>query len=322
MKKIIRFGTFVREISIRQQQVSYNELTPKIARNDDGEDIPYHAPKLSIRSIDAYRILQPYVSTRLKDQIKAVVPLAAYLVLFQIIILRQSITDSWQITGGMVSVIIGLMFFMEGLKVGLMPFGESLGTILPAKSKLPVVMIIAFILGIGVTFAEPAIGALKTAGSIVNVNQAPYLYALLNNYAEIMVLVVGVGVGLAAVLGTLRFLYGWSLKPLVYMTLIPTLLLTVYFNFDPELAKTIGLAWDCGAVTTGPVTVPLVLSLGIAASAGKGNSSLSGFGIVMLASLFPIMAVMLLTLYVSSVITPEQIIEMAQSTVAVTETLP
>jgi hypothetical protein len=324
MKKIIRFGTFVREISIRQQQVSYNELTPKIAHDDDGKDIPYHALKLTIRSIDAYRILQPYVSTRLKEQIKAVVPLALYLVLFQIIILRQGITDSWQITGGMVSVIIGLMFFMEGLKVGLMPFGESLGTILPAKSKLPVVMTIAFILGIGVTFAEPAIGALKTAGSIVDVNQAPYLYALLNNYAEIMVLVVGVGVGLAAVLGTLRFLYGWSLKPLVYMTLVPTLLLTVYFNFDPELAKTIGLAWDCGAVTTGPVTVPLVLSLGIgiAASAGKGNSSLSGFGIVMLASLFPIIAVMLLTLYVSSVITPEQIIELAQNTVAVTETLP
>ena len=324
MKKTIRFGNFVREITVHQQKISYNELTPKITRNEQGEEIPYHAPKLNIRPIDAYRILEPYISTRLKAHIKAVVPLAVYLVLFQIIILRQGVADSWQITGGMVSVIIGLMFFMEGLKVGLMPFGESLGTILPAKSKLPVVMIIAFILGIGVTFAEPAIGALKTAGSIVDVNQAPYLYALLNNYAEIMVLVVGVGVGLAAVLGTLRFLYGWSLKPLVYMTLVPTMLLTVYFHFNEELAKTIGLAWDCGAVTTGPVTVPLVLSLGIgiAASAGKGNSSLSGFGIVMLASLFPIIAVMLLTLYVSSVITPEQIIVLAETAVTTTNVLP
>jgi hypothetical protein len=65
-------------------------------------------------------------------------------------------------------------------------------------------MTIAFILGIG---------ALKTAGSIVDVHQAPYLYALLNNWADVIVLVVGVG--LAAVLGTLRFLYGWSLKPFV-----------------------------------------------------------------------------------------------------------
>jgi hypothetical protein len=46
MKNTIRFGTFVREISIRQQQVSYNELTPKIAKDEQGEDRPYHAPKL------------------------------------------------------------------------------------------------------------------------------------------------------------------------------------------------------------------------------------------------------------------------------------
>lgn len=320
MKKSIRFGTLVREITIRQQQVSYNELTPKLSKNESGDDVPYQAPKLQIRSIDAYRILQPYINVRLKEQIKAVLPLAIYLVLFQIFILKQGITDSWVITAGMMSVIVGLMFFMEGLKIGLMPFGESIGTILPAKSKLPVVMSIAFILGIGVTFAEPAIGALKTAGSIVDINQAPYLYALLNNYAEVMVLVVGIGVGLAAVIGTLRFLYGWSLKPLVYLSLIPTIGLTAFMNNDPELAKTLGLAWDCGAVTTGPVTVPLVLSLGIgiAAAAGKGNSSLSGFGIVMLASLFPIIAVMLLTLYVSAVITPAEIIANAA---AVTTTI-
>ncbi len=323
MSKIIRFGAFVREITVRQQQVSYNELTPKIEKNEQGDEIPHQASKLQVRSIDVYRILKPYINTRLKEQIKAVVPLAVYLVLFQIIILRQGVADSWQITGGMISVIIGLMFFMEGLKVGLMPFGEAIGTTLPAKSKLPVVMTIAFILGIGVTFAEPAIGALKAAGAIVDVNQAPYLFVLLNNWADVMVLVVGIGVGLAAVLGTLRFLYGWSLKPLVYMSLLPILLLTIYFQSQPELSKILGLAWDCGAVTTGPVTVPLVLSLGIgiAAAAGKGNSSLSGFGIVMLASLFPILAVLLLGLYVSSVISPEEIITMAATTVDSAEVL-
>lgn len=324
MSKTIRFGTFVREITIRQQQVSYNELSPDLKTDDKGEVVPYHASKLQLRSIDVYRILSPYVSTRLREQIKAVVPLALYLVLFQIIILRQGVIDSWQITGGMISVIIGLMFFMEGLKVGLMPFGEAIGTTLPQKSKLPVVMIIAFILGIGVTFAEPAIGALKAAGSIVDVNQAPYLYTMLNNWSDVMVLMVGIGVGLAAVLGTLRFLYGWSLKPLVYMSLVPTLSLTIYFQSSPELATILGLAWDCGAVTTGPVTVPLVLSLGIgiASAAGKGNSSLSGFGIVMLASLFPIVAVMLLALYVSQVTTPEEIILLANSAVATTTALP
>lgn len=324
MKKIIRFGAFIREITIRQQQVSYNELTPKVEKNEEGKEMPHHASRLQVRSIDVYRILKPYINTRLKEQIKAVVPLAVYLVLFQIIILRQGVTDSWQITGGMISVIIGLMFFMEGLKVGLMPFGESIGTTLPAKLKLHWVMLIAFILGIGVTYAEPAIGALKAAGAIVDVNQAPYLYELLNNRADVMVLFVGIGVGFAAVLGTVRFLYGWSLKPLVYMSLVPTILLTIYYQSQPELSKILGLAWDCGAVTTGPVTVPLVLSLGIgiAASAGKGHSSLSGFGIVMLASLFPIIAVMLFALYVSNVISPEEIITLANKAVASTDALP
>jgi len=71
---------------------------------------------------------------------------------------------------------------------------------------------------------------------------------------------------------------------------------------DPELSRILGLAWDCGAVTTGPVTVPLVLALGIgmAATACKGESPLAGFGIVTLASLFPILAVLLLGLFVAS----------------------
>ena len=88
---------------------------------------------------------------------------------------------------------------------------------------------------------------------------------------------------------------------------------------DPELNKTLGLAWDCGAVTTGPVTVPLVLSLGIgiAAAAGKGQSSLSGFGIVTLASLFPIISVELLAVYLSLVSSPQEIIAAAAGTAAV-----
>jgi hypothetical protein len=210
------------------------------------------------------------------------------------------------------------MFFMEGLKLGLMPFGNVIGSTLPRNSPLPLVLFITLLLGIGVTFAEPAIGALKAAGKNVSVEQAPYLYALLNQWSDVLVLVVGISVGLAAVLGTLRFLYGWSLKPMIYASLAPLLALTAYAAMDPQLEKTIGLAWDCGAVTTGPVTVPLVLSLGIgiAAAAGKGDSGLSGFGIVTLASLFPITGVTLLALYVSVTQSPEEIIAFAQQAAA------
>jgi len=309
----IRFGSYIREITIRQKSISYNDLVPEIQQDANGIDVPHIPPKLKLRNIDIYRLVQPYISIRLYEQAKAVIPLALYLILFQLFILRQDLTDSQVIMAGLVSVIIGLMMFMEGLKVGLMPFGETIGNSLPTKSPLYVVLTVTFLLGIGVTFAEPAIGALKTAGSIVDVAKAPYLYALLNEWSDVLVLIIGMGVGLAAVLGTLRFIYGWSMKPFIYCTMVPTLGLTLYIMSDPELAKILGLAWDCGAVTTGPVTVPLVLSLGIgiASSAGKGHSSLSGFGIVTLASLFPIIGVMILAIFVSSTTSVDSIIASA-----------
>ena len=324
MTKQIRFGSFVREITLHQQQVSYNDFAPELNSDPYSQDVPYRPAHLKLRPIDVYRITQPYISTRFWDQVRAVVPLAVYLVLFQLLILRHGVADSLLITGGLVSVIVGLMLFMEGLKVGLMPFGEAIGNVLPTKSPLPVVLLIALLLGIGVTFAEPAIGALQAAGSIVNVESAPYLYTLLNDWSFTLVLVVGFGVGLAAVLGTLRFLYGWSLKPLIYATLAPLIALTCYMATDPELRKTVGLAWDCGAVTTGPVTVPLVRSLGIgiATAAGKGRSSLSGFGIVTLASLFPIVGVSLLAIYVANTVSPESIIEAARSAATVAVETP
>ena len=313
MERKIRFGSYIREITVQQKLISYNNLVPEIQQDANGIDIPYIPPKLKLRNIDIYRLVQPYISIRLYEQAKAVIPLAAYLILFQLFILRQDLTDSQVIMAGLVSVIIGLMMFMEGLKVGLMPFGETIGNSLPTKSPLYVVLTVTFLLGIGVTFAEPAIGALKTAGSIVDVAKAPYLYTLLNEWSDVLVLIIGMGVGLAAVLGTLRFIYGWSMKPFIYCTMVPTLGLTLYIMADPELAKILGLAWDCGAVTTGPVTVPLVLSLGIgiASSAGKGHSSLSGFGIVTLASLFPIIGVMILAIFVSSTTSVDLIISNA-----------
>ena len=152
---------------------------------------------------------------------------------------------------GLLEVIVGLMLFMEGLKLGLMPFGEVIGNTLPKKSP-PLVLLVALLLGVGVTYAEPAIGALKAAGQIVQVEGTDTLRAL-----KSMVRDIGHGGRrwswlLRAVLGTLRFIYGWSLKPMIYLALIPALGLTVYAFFDEELYKIIGLAWDCGAVTTGP----------------------------------------------------------------------
>jgi hypothetical protein len=303
-------------------EVSLNDLYPKSKTDTDGKFVPAVIRPVQFDTGEKYRLLKPYVSVRFMDQFKAVVPLAVYLALFLILVLRQSVDEALLITGGLFAVILGLMFFMEGLRIGLMPFGTIIGHSLPQRSPLPVVLLVTFLLGIGVTFAEPAIGALQAAGANISVEQAPYLYALLNEWSGVLVLVVGAAVGLAAVLGTLRFLYDWSLKPLIYAALFPVLALTLYASTDPNLTSALGLAWDAGAVTTGPVTVPLVLSLGvgIAAAVGNGDSGLSGFGIVTLASLFPITAVLLLTLFLVNTVTPAEIITAAQAAATVDTT--
>jgi hypothetical protein len=317
MPETFRFSDVQRAYWSEQNEISFNDIAVVAERDSEGNLIPVPVEPVRLTTLETVKLVQPYVSVRFMEQVKAVVPLALYLALFQLLVLDQLVEDSWLITGGLFAVIIGLMFFMEGLKMGLMPFGEVIGSGLPRKARLPVVLFVTLILGIGVTFAEPAIGALQAAGANVSVEKAPYLYALLNDWSGTLVLVVGAAVGLAAVIGTLRFLYGWSLKPLIYLALTPVLLLTLYVSTDPDLKATLGLAWDAGAVTTGPVTVPLVLSLGIgiAAAAGKGDSGLSGFGIVTLASLFPIMGVLLLALYVSTTVAPAEIIESAAQAV-------
>ncbi len=313
MTQYITFSNFSQARRAEHNEVSFNlvALVPEL--DEKGEPIPIPVEPIKLTGIEKLRFIQPYATVRFMDQAKAVIPLALYLILFKLLILDQIFQDGWLISGGLFAVIVGLMFFMEGLTLGLMPFGEVIGSGLPRHSPLPLVLFITLLLGIGVTFAEPAIGALQIAGQNVDVERAPYLFALLNDYSQVLVLVVGASVGLAAVIGTLRFLYGWTLKPLIYFSLVPVLLLSLYAGSDPDLIVVLGMAWDAGAVTTGPVTVPLVLALGIgiAAAAGKSESGLSGFGIVTLASLFPIIGVLLLTLYIATVSTPAEIIAAA-----------
>ena len=228
MSDSYRYGDYQRELGHGFDELNFNALNPKLEWDSQGNLIPYQPPRVYLTPGEVFKLLQPYVSVRFMEQVKSVIPLGLYLALFQILILRQLVENSWAIIGGLFAVIVGLMFFMEGLKLGLMPFGTIIGKRLPEKSPLPLVLLITLLLGIGVTFAEPAIGALKVAGQNVAAERAPYLYVLLNDWSEALVLVIGFSVGLAAVMGTLRFLYGWSLKPFIYGSLAPVLTLTVY----------------------------------------------------------------------------------------------
>ena len=250
--------------------------------------------KIKVTFKQAVGMLLPYVKNRVIEQVKAVALIIIYLILFQTIVLQMGIVDASVIAVGLSLVIIGLTFFMEGLMLGLMPLGKVIGTKLPQKSKLPVILVFAFVLGMGATFAEPAIGILKTAGSSVKPWEAPLLFLLLNKFSNYLVYSVGAGVGIAVGFGMLRFLYKWSLKPFIYILVGGLIGFTIWAYLDPNMRALTGLAWDCGAVTTGPVTVPLVLALGIGICriAGGSGEGASGFGVVTLASLFPIIAVL------------------------------
>ncbi|MFK7955000.1 MAG: DUF1538 domain-containing protein [Lysobacterales bacterium] len=248
---------------------------------------------------DSLRILYPYFAENFLEQVRSVWFIVAYLMVFQILVLGLPIVYASMIGVGILIVAVGLMFFMEGLRLGLMPLGETIGAVLPRNSSLPVILGFAFVLGLGATFAEPAISVLKAAGSGVQPQQAPLLYSLLNDFAGQLVTSVGIGVGLAVLLGVLRFFYAWSLKVLIIPGVLILCALTALMNLNPITQPILALAWDCGAVTTGPVTVPLVLALGVGVCRmiGSGDSSNAGFGIVTLASLFPILAVLLLGLF-------------------------
>ena len=255
--------------------------------------------KLRLTTQQKLGILLSFAKDKVIEQIQCVWFIILYLIVFQVLVLGLPIVYSLMIAAGIMIVIIGLAFFMEGLRLGLMPLGEALGSTLPRKKIagipcLPTSLAFGFVLGCFATFAEPAIGVLRAAGAGVDPTAAPLLWTILNTGAENLVYSVGVGVGIAVLLGVLRFYKGWSLKPFIYVGVVVLSCLTLYFQFsDDRLKHVLGLAWDCGAVTTGPVTVPLVLSLGIGVCriVSTGGSSNTGFGVVTLASLFPILAV-------------------------------
>ena len=85
MPSEIQYGQYVRESTLKQRSVSYNDLTPKVELDAQGQPIPYKAPKLKLRGADVYNLLAPYFNVRLIEQIKAVFPLAIYLILFQLL---------------------------------------------------------------------------------------------------------------------------------------------------------------------------------------------------------------------------------------------
>jgi len=219
------------------------------------------------------------------------VPIILVVAFFQIVILGQPLPELEKILIGLVSVVVGLSLFVQGLETGLFPLGESMARDFARKGSLSLLLGFAFCLGFASTVAEPALIAVAAeaadaagaAGAIADSRESLAAYALQ------LRLTVALSVGAALVLGVFRILKGWPVHYLIAGGYVLVMAMTAMA--PPEI---VGIAYDSGGVTTSTVTVPLVAALGVGlATAIRGrNPMLDGFGLIAFASLMPIIFVL------------------------------
>lgn len=218
-------------------------------------------------------------------------PILVVVLVFQTLIIRQPISNVNDMILGMLLVVVGLTFFIEGLELGLFPIGESMAYDFAKKGSLFWLLFFAFCLGFGTTVAEPALiavadeaASIAASGGMIDSSEDAK-----GSYALGLRLTVGLSVGFAILIGVIRIIKGWPLHYLIISGYCGIVIMTV---FAPD--EIIGIAYDSGGVTTSTITVPLVTALGVGlASAIKGrNPLLDGFGLIAFASLTPIIFVM------------------------------
>lgn len=231
------------------------------------------------------------VSRKLKLALMDLIPIIVVVVFFQSVVIRQPFPQIGEVIFGFLFVVVGLMLFVEGLKIGLFPIGEALAYALAKKGSLIWLLIFSFALGFSTTIAEPALIAVAKEASIISSGAGLIESSQehMDFYAMGLRLTVAFSVGLAIVIGVLRILKGWPLYYLIIGGYVMVMLMTI---IAPE--EIIGLAYDTGGVTTSTITVPLITALGVGlATVIKGRSPLlDGFGLIAFASLLPMIFVM------------------------------
>ena len=267
-------------------------------QSEDGQAPVVYRIRITPRLV--FNILGPYFYEKLAQQVRAITPITLFLLVFQFLVFRiMRIEHPLTIALGMCCVVGGLMFFLSGLRLGVMPLGEDIGGTLPAKSRLAVILPIAMLVGAVATMAEPAIGTLKILGHKISPRETPLLFDYLNRRPEIMLWCVSLGVGFGACNGILRLVKGWRLKMALLPGLVLASVLTVVAALDANAFCLVGVAWDLGGMTTGTVTAPLLLALGVgmAAALGRHNDPMAGFGIIALCSIWAVVFLLAMGLF-------------------------
>jgi hypothetical protein len=228
----------------------------------------------------------------LLNSLRDLLPVVAVVVFFQLAVLQQPLPNLVQLMSGMLLVVLGLTFFINGLEMGLFPIGESLAHALARKGSLFWLIVFAFSLGFGTTVAEPALIAvadeaaqIAAQAGVIGPGEAAQVA-----YADGLRFTVAFSVGFAIVLGVVRILKGW---PMHWMIIGGYVIVVIITAFAP--GDIVGIAYDSGGVTTSTITVPLVTALGVglASSISGRNPMIDGFGLIAFASLTPMIFVMI-----------------------------
>ncbi|MDO4540465.1 MAG: DUF1538 domain-containing protein [Syntrophomonadaceae bacterium] len=217
---------------------------------------------------------------KLKEALGSVLPIAIIVILLCLTIAPLPVGTVGLFLVGTVMLILGMGLFSLGADMAMMPMGERIGAQLSKSGKIVFLAVAAFIMGALITVAEPDLQVL--ARQVPTVPNA------------VLILSVALGVGIFLVIALLRIL--WKLR-LSWLLIFLYSIVFIVAAFVP--GDFLAVAFDSGGVTTGPITVPFILALGIGIAAVRGGRSSrdDSFGLVALCSIGPILAVMIMGIF-------------------------
>lgn len=221
--------------------------------------------------------MNPKLREKTRESLSAVLPITGIMLLISIFVVPMPIELMALFLVGAVMLIIGMGFFQLGAEMAMTPIGEGIGVQISKTKTMIMVLIIGFVMGLIITVSEPDLQVLA--------EQVPSIPNLT------LILTVGIGVGLFLALAIIRIKYQIDLSKLLIVFYV---IMIVGSFFVPK--DFVAVAFDSGGVTTGPMTVPFIMALGVglASSRGDKNSASDSFGLVALSSVGPILAVMTL----------------------------
>lgn len=216
------------------------------------------------------------------EVVYAIVPIAVIISILHFTIAGVSSEVYIRFLISVAMVIAGLFLFLIGSRIGVVPVGRLIGAALVEKGRLWMLLFFAFLIGLVVTLAEPDVQVLASQVDAVSGGSIPKL---------LLLFAVAAGVGIFLLLSMLRLVFK---IPLLYLLAGSYLLALVMAFFTPE--SFVAVSFDSGGVTTGPMTVPFMLALGVGVASVMGDraSADKSFGLVAMASIGPILAVQIL----------------------------